>query len=52
MNSVFVEEAMGGGANPMGGALIHRRFRHAHHEIKDWLHSLGFQGGSGERVLL
>ena len=34
----------GGGVNYLC-AQIDLRFRHAHHETKDWLQSLGSQGG-------
>ena len=30
-------------------AHIHQMFRHAHHETKDWLPSLGSRGGKGKK---
>ena len=44
-------EGGGGGLNYLR-AHINLRFRHAHHETKDWLPSLGSRGGRDKRVLL
>ena len=40
----FVDSTWGGGGENYLIAHIHRRFRHAHHETKVWLSSLGSQG--------
>ena len=50
-DSQVVHHGGGGGLNYVH-AHIHQRFRHAHHDPKDWLPSLGSRGRREERVLL
>ena len=38
------EEGVGGGGGGGVGVKANLRFRHAHHETKDWLPSIVFRG--------
>ena len=48
-NQTLANEGGGGAGLNYLRAHIHLRFRHAHHEIKDWPPSLGSRGGWGKK---